>query len=142
MMRCLAAIILMLVTAGCQKPESPSSVYERYNEKVIAGISSYEEDASYYSARKRREVESKIPVLAKKMNKTREEVIRFYLDFSRAAAKCKKIELAREVIEGNVAYLTYNQTDICGNSSPGRETQKVRLVNEGGWKIDEVEISL
>lgn len=141
-MRYVAAIALSFIIAGCQKEESPSAFYERYNQKVISGISTLEEDARFYSSRKRKEVESKIPAFMKKTNKTREEAIRFYLDFSQAVAKCKKIELVKEVIDAKVAHLTYNQTDVCGNTSPAQETQKVRLVNENGWKIDEVEISL
>ncbi|HET6397708.1 MAG TPA: hypothetical protein VFF91_12845 [Pseudoxanthomonas sp.] len=141
-MRYLAAMVLPFIIVGCQKEESPSTFYERYNQKVVSGISTLEDDARFYSSRKRKEVESRIPAFMKKTNKTREEAIRFYLDFSQAVAKCKKIELVEEVIDGEVAHLTYNQEDVCGNTSPIQETQKVRLVNENGWKIDEVEISL
>lgn len=83
-----------------------------------------------------------MPLLMKKMNKTRDEAIRVYLEFSQAVASCKQIELAEETVKGNVARLTYKQTDVCGNISPAQETQRIRLVNENGWKIDEVEISL
>jgi NADP-dependent 3-hydroxy acid dehydrogenase YdfG len=34
------------------------------------------------------------------------------------------------------------KADVCGNESATTEKQKVRMKNEGGWKIDEVEISL
>lgn len=78
----------------------------------------------------------------KQMNKSRDDVIELYLNLSREVAKCKEITLDSEVIEGDTALLEYSQKDVCGNESATTEKQKVRMKNEGGWKIDEVEISL
>lgn len=127
---------------SCSHPESPSSFYERYNRNLIAGMNSFKEEASYYSAKKQLAVIEEIPAIAARLNKKPEEAIRFYLHLSRAIAMCKKLELVSEDIQGNAAYLVYKQTDICGNAGTVLEMQKVRLVNEKGWKIDDVEISL
>jgi hypothetical protein len=48
----------------------------------------------------------------------------------------------KEVIDRNTAMLEYSQKDICGNESTSQEKQSLRMINEGGWKIDEIEISL
>jgi hypothetical protein len=127
--------------AGCSTEKSPSQIYDEYNSKVISGIS-YDEDKSYYSKRKQAEVESKFPQYMEQMNKSRDEVIEFYLDFSRQAAKCKEITLTKELIDGNTALLQYSQKDICGNESTSEEKQIIRMIKEGGWKIDEIEVSL
>lgn len=75
-----------------------------------------------------------------KMNKTREEVIAFSLEFAQTIAKCKEITLKEERIDGDMAELLFEQIDICGNESDAQEQQKVRMINEDGWKIDDLEI--
>lgn len=135
----LTLIILSLI--GCSAEKSPSKVYNEYNSKVIDGISFYE-DKAYYTKRKQQEVESRFPQYMKQMNKSRDEVVEFYLNLSREVAKCKEITLASEVIEGDIALLEYTQTDVCGNESVSPEKQIVRMKKEGGWKVDDVEISL
>jgi len=116
-------------------------VYDEYNSKVLNGIN-FNDDKAYYSKRKRDEVESKFPEYMKKMDKSREEVIEFYLNFSRELAKCKELKLVSEVIHGEEAILKYLQKDICGNAADTEERQLIRMINEGGWKIDDIEISL
>ncbi len=54
----------------------------------------------------------------------------------------QKITLVNEVLLPKKATLTYSQTDTCGNSSNNNEKQIIKRIEEGGWKIDEVEISL
>ncbi len=76
------------------------------------------------------------------MEKSREEVIEFYTNFSREHAKCKELILTSEVINGDLAKLEYSQKDICGNETSSHEKQLIRMINESGWKIDEIEISL
>ncbi len=125
----------------CSAEKSPSQVYNEYNSKVIDGIG-YDEDKAYYSKRKQEEVESKFPQYMGQMNKSRDEVIELYLSFSREVAKCKEITLVNEVIEGDTALLEYSQKDICGNESASPEKQVIKMVKEGAWKIDDVEISL
>ncbi len=137
-------VTLLGSIVACQQQEglSPHAFYTDYTQKTITGKLSFEEDATHFSNRKRSELEPKMLAMMTSSGKTREELTRIYLDFSRGVAKCKKIELESESINGNVATLVYKQTDICGNKSATQELQKVRLVNEDGWKIDNVEISL
>ena len=137
----LLLISLTLLAMGCAREKSPSQVFSEYNAKVIEGID-YEADKAYYSKRKQADVESKLPQYMERMSKSREEAIRFYLDFSRSVAKCKEIHLVNEAIEGNTARLEYSQKDVCGNESTSPEKQTVKMIKEDGWKIDDIEISL
>lgn len=92
----------------------------------------------HFSARKRTEVEQR---LAAKPG-GRERLITAYLEFSREVARCKPLQLESEQVEAERAQLVYAQTDTCGNSAAQPEKQRVTLVWEDGWKIDEVEIAL
>ncbi len=136
----LFAIVTSVLT-GCLPHKSPNQVYIEYNSKVIGGID-YDEEKAYYSKRKQQEVELKVPQYMEQMKKSREEVIEFYVNFSRAVAKCKELTLVSEVINGNTSILEYSQKDICGNESTSKEKQVIYMVEENGWKLDRVEISL
>lgn len=138
------AALLILSLGACASPRDPSDVYEEYNQRVIAGMS-FEEEMDYFTSRKRQEVEQQLPEMMSRTGRTRAEVIDVYQDFSRQMAKCTEITLAEERIEEATAYLVYDQRDTCGSESGTNEAggkQSVRLVDEDGWKIDEVEISL
>ena len=131
----------LLVLFACTPDKSPSQIYEEYNSKVIQGIG-FDDDKAYFTKRKQEEVEAKMPQYMESMNKTRVEVIKVYLDFSRGLAKCKEIILIKEEITGNTATLEYSQKDICGNESTSQEKQSIRMINENGWKIDDVVVSI
>lgn len=141
-----SAAALLLGLCACKEAKSPAAFYEEYYAKSAAGFASLDEDAAYHSKRKRAEVEAKLPAMMQSMGKTREEVVALYLDLAKATAHCKKIELAEQQVSDTTAQLTYRQTDVCGNASTtppsAPQSQRVRLVNEGGWKIDHVEIAL
>ncbi len=141
MRRILWLSIVAAVLIGCSEGKSPSQVYDEYNSRVINGIS-YADDKAYYSTRKQEEIASSFPRYMQQMDKTRDEVIAFYLTFAQEVAKCKRISLVHEVITGDVADLEYSQKDICGNESTTQEKQKIRMIKEDGWKIDDIEISL
>ena len=83
-----------------------------------------------------------MPQYMESMNKTRVEVIKVYLEFSRALAKCKEITLVKEELAGNKATLEYSQKDICGNESTSQGKQTIQMINENGWKIDDVVVSI
>ena len=136
----LLSVILVLLI-GCSSEKTPGQVYEEYNSKVINGIN-FNDEKAYHSKRKQAEVESKFPEYMESMDKSREEVIEVYLNFSRELAKCKELKLVNENIYGEKAFLTYSQKDICGNATDREEKQLIRMINEGGWKIDDIEISL
>ena len=131
----------MFLLLACSPEKSPGQIYEEYNSRVIQGIN-YDDDKAYYTKRKQEEVESKIPQYMETMKRSRDEVINLYLTFSRELAKCKEITLAKEIIERNTAVLEYSQKDICGNESTSQEKQSIRMINEDGWKIDDIVISL
>jgi len=134
-------LFLSITLTGCGETDAPSSVYEEYNAKVIDGIS-FEEEKKYYSTSKLAEVEASFPRYMAQMKKSKEEVTQFYQNFSQSVAKCKSIKLIKEQESGESVILTYSQTDTCGNNSDGNEKQTVKMVNESGWKIASVEISL
>ena len=132
---------LFLTLSGCGEADSPSSVYEEYNSKVINGIS-FEDEKKYYSVSKLAEIEASFPRYMVQMKKSKEEVIKFYQDFSQSVAKCKSIKLLEEQKSGESVVLIYSQTDTCGNDFDGNEKQTVKMVNESGWKITSIEIGL
>ncbi|MDC6170896.1 hypothetical protein [Paucibacter sp. XJ19-41] len=137
------ALVLAPLSAGAAE-KSPAEVYAEYNARVVRGIS-FADDASYYSKRKRAEVEAKFPQQMKQMNKSRDEVIAIYLQFSRELAKCQVLSLAAQRLEAReaAAYLEYAVTDRCAKAPAARQRQKIKMVKEGGgWKIDSVEIAL
>jgi hypothetical protein len=131
----------LFLLLACSSEKSPGQVYEEYNSRVIQGIN-YDDDMTYYTKRKQEEVESKIPQYMETMEKSRDEVIKVYIEVSRELAKCKEIILVKEIVDFNTAVLEYSQKDICGNESTSQEKQSIRMINEGGWKIDDIEISL
>ena len=131
----------LLVLSACTPNKPPSLIYEEYNSKVIQGIA-FADEKAYFTKRKQEEVESKMPQYMESMNKTRVEVIKVYLEFSRALAKCKEITLVKEELAGNKATLEYSQKDICGNESTSQGKQTIQMINENGWKIDDVVVSI
>ena len=137
----ILVLSLSITLLGCGETSSPDSVYQEYNSKVIDGIS-FEDEKKYFSTNKLAEVEASFPRYMAQMKKSREEVIKFYLDFSQSVAKCKSIKLLKEQQSGESVVLIYSQTDTCGNVPDGKEKQIVKMVNENGWKIASVEIGL
>jgi hypothetical protein len=131
----------VLVLSACTPDKSPGQIYEEYNSKVIQGID-FNDEKAYFTKRKQEEVEAKMPQYMESMNKTRAEVIKVYLEVSRGLAKCKEIALVKEEINGNTAMLEYSQKDMCGNESTSQERQSIRMINENGWKIDDVVVSI
>ena len=134
-------ISLFLTLTACGEKNAPSDVYEEYNSKVVNGLS-FKDEKKYYSTSKLAEVEASFPRYMAQMKKSKEEVIKFYQDFSQSVAKCKSIKLLEEQKSGESVVLIYSQTDTCGNDFDGNEKQTVKMVNESGWKISSIEIRL
>ncbi|PCJ36248.1 MAG: hypothetical protein COA75_08450 [Cellvibrionales bacterium] len=137
----LSSALLTFLLFGCSVEQSPSQVYVEYNSRVMAGMS-FDDEKLYFSKKKQQEVESKMPQYMKQMNKSRDEVITVYLEFTKGLARCKEISLLSETIATETASLEFSQRDVCGNESTSTEKQVVKMVKEGGWKIDDVVISL
>ena len=140
-MRIILILTLFFSVIGCGEQKSPSNIYEEYNSKVITGLS-FDEEKMYFSTQKIAEVESSFPRYMAQMKKSKDEVIDFYLKLSQSVAKCKAITLIEENIADDHAVLIYSQSDICNSQSSDDEKQIINLVNENGWKISSVEISL
>ncbi len=140
-MKIVFAISFIVLIVACSSSESPSHVYETYNQEIIKGVD-FSTASRFYTKRKQQEVELKFPLYMKQMKKSREDVIAFYQSFNQSVAKCKEITLVKESISDNEAHLLYAQKDICGNQSGSNEKQSIKMVNEDGWKIDEIEVSL
>lgn len=142
----LSLVLVLAPLSASAAEKSPAEVYAEYHAMVVRGIG-FADDAAHYSTRKRAEVEAKFPLQMKQMNKTRDEVIAIYLQFSRELAKCQVLSLATQRLEAceAIAYLEYAVTDRCAKApaAAARQRQKIKMVKEGGgWKIDSVEIAL
>lgn len=142
MTRHATLIAFLLLTAACSGP-TPDEVYQDYNAKLIEGLS-FDAEKTWYSERKQQEVEEQVPVYMEQMGRDREGVIELYETFSQEQARCHAIELVEERVEGETAYLEYNQTDTCGEEPRAAGKQKIRMVTnaDGDWKIDHVEVAL
>lgn len=140
-MRKIITLVLFINLIGCGGKGSPSELYEEYNSKVINGVP-FDEEKKYYSKSKLKRLEETFPKYMEQMNKSKEEVIEFYQEFSQSVAKCKSIKLIEEERSGNNVTLVYLQKDICNNESRHDEKQTVTMINENGWKIMTVEISI
>jgi len=134
--------VFVISIAGCSSSKSPSKIYEEYTQQMKAGMT-FEEEQTFYTKRKQEELEAQILRSMKQMNQSREEVIQLFQSFSQAAMECKEIALVEKKIEGGKAFLQYHQKDTCGNASGadiGKQT--IRMINENGWKIDDIKIDL
>ena len=140
-MRILLAISCMCLILSCTKEStstlSPHEVYANYNSLQKNGIT-FEEMTSYYTSKAKQRMDAYISENMIQWNKTREEVIEIQLSFTQSLSKCKEITLLDEKINGEIASLTYAQTDICGNDSGRDERQKIELIYKNGWKIERI----
>lgn len=136
------AVAGQAVLCACAPPaQSPSEVYLEYQTRSAEGIT-IDEDMSYWTSARVATLEDKIVSLAQRMEKSREEAIEFYLDFSRKTAACSAFEVLEERVEDTEAYLVLESRDVCQPDLVDPSTHKVKLVFEKGWKIDDVEIIL
>jgi hypothetical protein len=83
-------IFLFIILTGCDGESSPSDIYEEYSSNVIKGIS-FDEEKQYFSVSKLKEVEASFSRYMNQMNKSKEEVIEFYLVFSQSVSIYNKV---------------------------------------------------
>lgn len=134
----LLAFCAALQLVACSAGDTPQAAYAAYNRGIVDGIS-YEQEASWYSARNREVVEARIDALMERTNRSRDEVLAYYLSFTREYARCVDIELIQANVEGAQAELLYRQTNHC-DSSEAMPQRKVQMIDENGWKIDQMEL--
>lgn len=138
-MRLLFSLLLLFLTA-CDTLDSPRLTYERYVENEKAGITSFDEFINSYSERKQEEIElSIVEAVEKNPEKNKESVKSNSLKIFQRFAKCKKLEFLSEEINGKKATVTYKSTDNCSGRND-ITTEIIFMINENGWKIDEIDI--
>lgn len=136
---CVTLFAVFLLSACGQQSQSPSDVYLAYHERAAQGMS-FDEESSYFSARQRAGLDEKIASMMERTGKSHDEITSLYLDVSRDTAKCSTLSLVEERIEGDNAYLVFDATGSCPDTATSDSRHEVKLVQEGGWKFDEVEI--
>jgi hypothetical protein len=146
-MKLLLAIPLILLV-GCNgenntptKPtKSPTNTYIDYHEQAKTNLD-FNIELSYYSKNMKSETQSKIDKNAKKKNITTEEVKTKYMKFISTSTACMELHPISEIFSNtSIATITFNVIDLCSDHAGA--TQKVTMVNESGWKIDSIEITL
>lgn len=131
----LASAVLLL---ACSEGDTPQAAYAAYHRGIADGMS-FEQETAWYSARNRDYVESRIDALMERTNRSRDEVLAYYLNFTREYARCVEIELMAAKVDGLQAELRYRQSNRCDAEALLPERQ-IYMVNENGWKIDRMEL--
>ena len=124
------AVAFGIIGACSTADESPGEVFHEYRRQVAVGLT-IEEKMPFFSSRKKQEIESRIaakdPTVSPEWDALEGNMIR-----------CTEIKLTGESISTDVASLTYDVTSICEEHAGDRAKLRVRIVNENGWKIDEM----
>ena len=113
-------------------PETPVQYYLRY-QAFIADGRSFEEDAVFYAAARRAEVQAQLAAMGEDAERRKNA----YLDMTAEQAGCSDLALAEETRAGTSVRLVFDVTDTCGAYGEGATVKEIiELVEEdGGWKI-------
>lgn len=121
--------------AACSNAEkSPDDIFQEYYRKAAAGLT-VDEEKAFFSARKQQEMASRRDAIEEP---ARTEVAAYIVK----VFECSEIKLAEESISAGAALLTYNAVSICEPTTGDTVKLRVPLVDENGWKIDDIEIVL
>ncbi len=136
----LGAIVLSLV--GCERsPEprnaTPDETYREYYQRVIEGIN-YEDGKRYHSKAFTQNLETRIKTAQQSSPNSYEAFMTIYFKRQQSSAKCNAITLASETIDGEIAELVYNSESTCESNKIVDTDNIIRMVNEDGWKIDDI----
>ncbi len=112
--------------------------YERYYQLVANGRS-FAEDIKYHAQSRVREILAKVDEKVASGAMSAEKLKEFYLRLTQKLARCGKLELTREEVNGREARIEYNVTDTCSTVAAKR-TLHITMVLEGGWKIQSDEL--
>lgn len=111
--------------------ETASEYYERYRSVVLAGRS-FDEDATFFSARKRAEVETSLTERGDDL----ERIEALYLEFTTRLEACGTRKLVSQEVNAERTRLVYDIID-CPEYAQAESAQDIiDLVQENGWKID------
>lgn len=117
--------------------QTPTAFYERYRSVVLEGRT-FDEDAAFYSARKRAEVEAALAARGGDAN----EIKAMYLDFTARAEACGTRRLVSEEVADTRARLVYEIVGCADYAQAEIARDIIDLVDEKGWKIDSNETSI
>jgi len=137
MIRNFSVTIIILFVAGCA--DSPSAAHQKIMSHE-AVVESFEALKASYSKRKQAQMDADLSGQAKTSGKSKEEIAAASLKLFKHFARCKNLKLLSEVVAGDKAVLTYENSDTCFSEEPNVNREIVHMVNESGWKIDEIEI--
>ncbi len=111
--------------------ETASEFYERYRSIVLAGRS-FDEDAAFFSAKKRAEVETS----QAERGDDSERIEALYLEFTAQLEACETRTLVSEEVIANRTRLVYDIVDCPEYAQAEIGQDIIDLVHENGWKID------
>ncbi len=134
--------LVLLAVSGCKEEVSlsPDQTYQTYYSKVIEGRS-FEEDLGYHAKIRQDEVLSSLDARSKATGQAEEQIKKAYIDFTHGLAKCGKLSLLNETIDGGNASLNYAVEDICDTDFNSKLNVKM-ILEKGGWKIVSDEIKM
>lgn len=134
--------VISLTLVGCERsPEprnaTPDETYREYYQRVIKGIN-YEDGKRYHSKAFTQKLETRIKTAQQSSSNSYENFMTIYFKRQQSSAKCNEITLVSERIDGEVVELVYNNESTCENNKIVDTDEIIRMVNEDGWKIDDI----
>ena len=129
------AVPVCLVLFACKDEprEAPHVTYERYNQLVIDGRS-FAEDVVFHAKARREEIGSDTKRRAKAAGKSIDEYQKLYLSFTQNLARCAKLTLQKEEVNGDKALVVFDVEDTCTDAE-AEINLTVEMVYEDGWTI-------
>ncbi|WP_077343557.1 hypothetical protein [Pseudocolwellia agarivorans] len=138
MIKNIVLLSLFILSFRSYAVDSPREIYEDYEKNQKLGMT-FNKIYSYYSKSNKKRNEEILSTYASQMKMTREEVIEFFLPSLKVEAKCEETKFVTQEIDGSIALLEYELTNICEELSEGEGKLLIRLINENGWKIDKMD---
>lgn len=139
----LAAIFMIgqcfTAPVASEEIRTPKETFRDYNLALKAGAD-YETQAIFFTERKLAEANASVVQYMMATRRSREDVMSIMMRVEHETAKCMELSLKSKEQSEDKVVLIYRQYDTCRDQPSG--TQKIRLVQENGWKIDDITIAL
>ena len=136
MIKLTITVMVTIFLVGCGDVKPPHEVYMEFIEKERQKVP-FGEHVKYFSKNKVEEVEGQFPRYMKSMNKTKAEVIEFYLSLSQKIAQCSEFKLIENKAFEENATLVYEVKDIC-NKPANTFSHIVKFSKTNNWKIEDI----
>lgn len=138
---CVGFLLFSTGIAHAFQPSEALKLFNEYDAKMKTGLS-FEEQQTYFTARKNEEVRENLKQYSTQMKKSVEEVTRIMLTVAQRMANCEKTTFVSEKVEKDKATLIFDVEDSCGEEGAATDLlkQTVLMVQEDGWKIDTIDI--